>query len=591
MNSQHPSKIRNISLIASTLTLLILVIDPATAVVLTASGDTTQTETVLWAQSTNPGNLQFEYGTDPSFSNLQGSISGTITNSNLPVKVSVTNLAPKTNYYYRVTDSLGTTNTGRFQTAAPLGDRSGLRFGVSGDWRGELAPYPAISNAPNRNLNFFVELGDTIYADYPSPALPIPQAQSLEDFRQKQAEVYAERHGLNAWQNLRSVTSVLATIDDHEVTNDFQGGAPASSDSRFATNSGLINDTPLYENGLQAFQDFNPLRDEFYGATGDARTDGERKLYRYQTYGSDGAVFLLDARSFRDQGLSPVVNPNDPAQVGAFLSNSFNPSRTLLGQAQLTEMKQDLLEAQKNGILWKFILLPEPIQNLGVVGASDRYEGYAAERSQLLAFIDQNNIENVVFVTADLHGTLVNNLTYQTIPFGPQIPTSAFEIITGSVAFDAPFGPTVIDIALAAGLITPAQKAFYDSLPRAGKDKFVQALVNNQLSLFGYDPLGLDTSKVAATLLQGSYVAAHTYGWTEFEIEKATGQLLVTTYGIDSYTEAQLNANPSAIVGRSPAIVSQFRVTPQTTPEPSAVSALFVLTFLGIIWRTTRQSM
>jgi phosphodiesterase/alkaline phosphatase D-like protein len=51
---------------------------PASAVVLTASGDTTQNETVLWAQSTNPGNLQFEYGTDPSFSNLQGSISRTI---------------------------------------------------------------------------------------------------------------------------------------------------------------------------------------------------------------------------------------------------------------------------------------------------------------------------------------------------------------------------------------------------------------------------------------------------------------------------------------------------------------------------------
>jgi hypothetical protein len=86
-------------------------------------------------------------------------------------------------------------------------------------------------------------------------------------------------------------------------------------------------------------------------------------------------------------------------------------------------------------------------------------------------------------------------------------------------------------------------------------------------------------------------VAAHTYGWTEFEIKKATGQLLVTTHGIDSYTEAQLNDNPSDIVGRSPAIVSQFRVTPQTTPEPSAVSAPFVLTFLGIVWQNTRKSM
>jgi len=31
----------------------------------------------------------------------------------------------------------------------------------------------------------------------------------------------------------------------------------------------LVNDTKFYENGLQAFQEYNPLQDEFYGATGD----------------------------------------------------------------------------------------------------------------------------------------------------------------------------------------------------------------------------------------------------------------------------------------------------------------------------------
>jgi phosphodiesterase/alkaline phosphatase D-like protein len=94
-------------------------------------------------------------------------------------------------------------------------------------------------------------------------------------------------------------------------------------------------------------------------------------------------------------------------------------------------------------------MLPEPIQNLGVIAASDRYEGYAAERAALLKFIDDNNISNVVFVSADIHGTLVNNLTYQLGPGLPQIPTNAFEISTGSVAYDAPFGPTVLQLAAA----------------------------------------------------------------------------------------------------------------------------------------------
>jgi len=62
-----------------------------------------------------------------------------------------------------------------------------------------------------------------------------------------------------------------------------------------------------------------------------------------------------------------------------------------------------LLAAQADNVVWKFIAIPEPIQNLGILIASDRYEGYAAERSELLRFIDENNIKNVVFISADIH--------------------------------------------------------------------------------------------------------------------------------------------------------------------------------------------
>jgi hypothetical protein len=80
--------------------------------------------------------------------------------------------------------------------------------------------------------------------------------------------------------------------------------------------------------------------------------------------------------------------------------------------------------------------------------------------------------------------------------------------------------------------------------------------------LFGYDPIGLENSPIDATLLQGEYIAAHTYGWTEFEIAPETGQLIVTTYGVEPYTEADLLANPDPILNAEPFIVSQFQVNP-----------------------------
>jgi Ca2+-binding RTX toxin-like protein len=419
-------------------------------------------------------------------------------------------------------------------------------------------------------------LGDTVYADFRSQAVKTsdgsekPQAQTLDEFRLKHDEVYGSRFGENFWADLRASTSILATIDDHEVINDFSGGEPASTDPRLndSTPGRLVNDTRLYENGLQAFQEYNPIQDQFYADTGDARTANERKLYRYNTYGSDAATVVLDARSFRDAEIPAVTNLNDPTQVAAFLSQSFNPTRTLLGRPQVEDLKRDLLDAEAKGITWKYVMVPEPIQNLGVLGAGDRFEGYAAERTEILKFINDNQINNVVFVAADIHGTLVNNLTYQERPSGPQIATTAFEVTTGSAGFNQPFGPTVVNLGAAVGLVTPEQRALYNTLPAAGKEAFIQQLVNQGLAPLGYDPLGLNNNLsqanglINAKLLQGGYLATNTYGWTEFNVDATTQKLTVTTYGIPSYSRAEVEADPNAILSRVPTIVSQFEVRP-----------------------------
>jgi phosphodiesterase/alkaline phosphatase D-like protein/predicted AlkP superfamily pyrophosphatase or phosphodiesterase len=556
-----------------------------------ASGDTTQTSTVLWTRSQTPGTVTFEYSTKADFSTIAGTKTATVGNPLQPVKVDVTGLIANTDYFYRATDLTGATATGKFSTAAALGQFTGLKFGVTGDWRGELAPYPAISNADDAKLKFFVELGDTIYADVASPAVKNSngseksQSTTLAEYRAKQAEVYTSRFGQNTLADLRASTSILSTIDDHEVTNDFAGGqdlakSSAAAQALYGANTGLINDSPLYENGLQAFQEYNPIRDLTYNTPNDAVTNGERKLYRYNTFGSDAANFVLDARSFRDTELADVTNLSDQAQVGNFLATAFDPKRTMLGKQQLEDLKRDLLQSQKDGITWKFIEVPEPIQNIGVLAAADRFEGYAAERTEILKFVNENKISNVVFVSADIHGTLVNNLTYQNGPGQAQIATSAFEITTGSVGYSAPFGPTVAQLGAALGVITPAQKATYDSLPTAGKNAFIKGIVDGGLAPLGYDPLGLDKNLsqanglINAKLLQGDYVATETYGWTEFNIDKDTQKLTVTTYGIDPYTRAELEANPSAITSRVPKIVSQFEVTPNGfAAEPIAVGA------------------
>jgi 5'/3'-nucleotidase SurE len=569
-----------------------------------ASGDTTQNSTVLWARSTFVGEVTFEYSTDAEFNSVIGTVTANVDNINVPVKVEIEGLNPGTEYYYRVTDAAGDSAIGEFETSAEAGTKAGLRFGVAGDWRGEISPYPAISNADESDLAFFVEHGDTIYADYGSAAVLNEdgtfkeQAETLDEYRAKHGEVYGTRFGQNTWADLRASTSILATIDDHEVINDFAGGEPAADDARFPETTGLINDTQLYENGLQSFQEYNPLRDEFYENTGDELTEGERKLYRNNTYGSDAAVITLDNRSFRNQALD---NPDATTlgidlasgvdqttaftnfvvnEVLPFETAAFDPTRTMLGQPQLEDLKQDLLKAEQDGTTWKFVMVPEPMQALGpLLGPADRFDGYLNERTEILQFVEDNDIDNVVFIAADIHGTLVNNLTYQEQPGGPQIATNAFEVTTGSVAFDAPFGQSVTNGAAQLGFVTPEQLQQYNSLPilnaPAGvpsKDDFFTQLLNDAaLTPFGLDPVGLEAdSGIDAELIQGGYVAAHTFGWTEFDINAETQALTVTTYGIEPYSEEELLANPEAITSREPQIVSQFVVNPQEVDPLSA---------------------
>ena len=575
-----------------------------------ASGDVSQSNATLWARANTPGTLSFDVSTASDFGSTLFSFSQIIADAGTPTHQYVSGLAAGTRYFYRATDAGGDSSFGTFVTPDAPGASGGLRFGVSGDARGDFAPFPAIANVPARNLDFFLHLGDSIYADAPSPLVPLSQASSLAEFQAKHAEQLLARSGLNTWVDLRQSTALFATIDDHEVTNDFAGAALIGSNPRFAGTgapSDLISNSSLYRNGLQAFQDYMPIEERTYAGTGDPRFEGRPDLYRVQRFGDDAALIVLDTRSFRD----PQIDASTPA---AALANSFAPDRTMLGRTQLDRFKADLLAAQAAGAVWKFVAISVPIQNLGPFDSADRYEGYAAERAEILGFIKSQNIRNVVFVAADVHGSAINNLTYQLVNasapgtsfLGPQIPVDSFEVATGSVVHPDPLGARIARIAAGAGLITGAQLALYNSLPIApdrnstinDKDDFVQAVINGQLATFPtngnpYSPLGLGDFAQASQLLTGDWLIGHSYGWTEFEIDALSRDLLITTWGIP-YTDvlgALNGADPStSLAGLSPRALGTVRVAASVAavPEP-ATWAMMLVGFGAVGWQVRRR--
>lgn len=531
-----------------------------------AAGDVDATSVVLLAQATAPGPLTFRLFAAAGGAALQQATVG-VDDVLVPAKVEMTGLTPGIAYVYEAVDAAGAAGSGRFRTPAAPNEYRGLRFGVTGDWRGELRPYPALFNAPERDLDFMAVLGDTIYADYPSPDVPLRQARTVEEFRRKHAEVYAEHLGVRTLADVRAATAWFATIDDHEVTDDFAGGAPPPSDERFEGDPApRLNQTVLYANGLRAFHEYHPIREEFYGDTGDPRTAARPKLYRARRFGRDAAMFLLDTRSFRDPSIAPVGF----GDVQRFFGDAFEPGRTMLGEVQLQDLMADLVAAEQDGVTWKFVMIPDPIQNFGPILGEDRVEGYSHERTRLLWFLHERGIRNVVFIAADIHCTVTNNLLYQEEFGAPQIETSMWEITTGAVAFAPPFGPLTVAVLRAIPLAGDLFWLVYRDKDRADMDEQVAWAMDLLLDRWGLTRIGLEDAPVRATLLEGSWVSLHAYGWTEFDVDPQTQWLTVTTYGLDWYDRDDVVERPFELLAMRPEVVSRFVVAAEAVGSSCA---------------------
>jgi hypothetical protein len=171
----------------------------------------------------------------------------------------------------------------------------------------------------------------------------------------------------------------------------------------------------------------------------------------------------------------------------------------MLGAPQLKWFEDELIAAQKRNAVWKLVVLSSPIQELGRTsqigsdqnGTKSWAGGYVCERNKILKFIDDNAINNVVFISTDNHYTVINNLSYNSDPADPKSllkpARNSFEIVTG------PIGAST---GIPTGLKTDVQ------IPSRDADKKIVDIWNGDaagtdgkvlgLKQAGLDPIGLE---------------------------------------------------------------------------------------------------
>ena len=308
-------------------------------------GDVTSNGAMIWLRAEPTSRVYLHYSKDPSFAQFS-SIGPYPVNKEADdtAVIPLDRLDPATTYYYRaavVGKQPG--YAARFATAPTPDDTARITFCFSGDTRESYQPFTVMNAVRAQQPDFFLHLGDTIYADRGG------DAHRLSEFWTK----YRANREDVASQLCFSETCTYVVWDDHEVEDNYRP------------------DNPLAPIGRRAFLDYWPIRRD---------TNEPDRIYRSFRWGKALELFLLDARQYRDRS-----------------------HQTMLGKAQKDWLFHSIA---RSTAIFKFIGTSVPMAG----GGADRWDGYPAERAELLRYIKEKGIRGVVFLSADLHCAAVTRI-------------------------------------------------------------------------------------------------------------------------------------------------------------------------------------
>jgi alkaline phosphatase D len=240
--------------------------DPTTGLSLGyVCGDVTEQSALVWLRA-DPGSwVSLQFAEEPGFRQASSTPSIPVEpSSDNSVIISLEKLRSATRYYYRaVVSGKAPGPTASFLTAPPPDENARVVFCFSGDSRESYQPFTVMQAVQAQRPDFFLHLGDTIYADRGG------SARSLDEFWQK----YRANRNDPFSQNCFATTSVYALWDDHEVADDY------------------LPSHPLAPIGRKAFLDYWPIR----------RLASEpSRIYHSVRWGKTLELFLLDSRQYRD---------------------------------------------------------------------------------------------------------------------------------------------------------------------------------------------------------------------------------------------------------------------------------------------------
>ncbi|NVK65052.1 MAG: alkaline phosphatase D family protein [Flavobacteriales bacterium] len=357
-----------------------------------ASGDPLSDRVIIWTRITpddfsSPVLVSYKMALDTGMTNIvsQGSML-TDNSRDYTVKFDVDELSPDTYYYYEFSGLGSKSVRGRTKTT-PVGSVDSLRFAIVSCANLEAGYFNVYDVVSERNdVDAVLMLGDYIY-EYEEGGYgqnlsidrvfdPTHETISLDDYRLR----YSVYHMDRALQKLHQNYPWICVWDDHESANDsYTNGAENHN-----LGEGLWSDRKL--DAQRAYFEWLPIR---------PKAENNFEIYRKFEFGGLLDLFMVDTRlqGRNEQG----VNVNDP-------------NRTMLGTDQYQWLTNELSSSTAQ---WKVLgnqVIFAPVTVFGVPINGDAWDGYPAERDNVLEHVRTNDIENFTVITGDVHTSWAFNL-------------------------------------------------------------------------------------------------------------------------------------------------------------------------------------
>ncbi|WP_286230717.1 alkaline phosphatase D family protein [Neobacillus mesonae] len=376
-----------------------------------ASGDPLSDGVVLWTRlAPDPLNgggmpphsvpVKWEVAVDPYFRNIVGR--GTeLARPELghSIHVEVSGLKANHEYFYRFKSGSEISPTGKTKTLPKSGEGiSQLKFAFVSCQQFEHGYFTAYQHLAKEELDLVFHLGDYIYEYGPNEYIAAsgnvrthsgPEIKTLVDYRNRYAQYRSDIH----LQAAHAVFPWIVTWDDHEVENNYANIIPEKGQS---VEEFIIRRAAAY----QAYYEHMPLRKSSLPQGADM------KIYRQFEYGDLASFFVLDTRQYRDdQANGDKSSPQTP--------ESLDPKRTLLGTEQEEWLFQRLDNSTKKwNVLAQQIFFAQ--RNYGTAASPkysmDAWDGYPAARQHVLDYAKENQLNNLIVLTGDVHASWASNL-------------------------------------------------------------------------------------------------------------------------------------------------------------------------------------